>query len=434
MKKLCAGAELLLNYKGDREMKWLLKKENLFVRIAIGFAAGIAIGFLAPGLSHDAAFIGSLYLNLIKIMVIPVLICAVSSGIINSGDIGSLKRIGAKTVVLYILMFLASFAVSFAVAGIIRPGAGVSFENQPVFEGEAGALSAGEVLLSIFPDNIFAALSANAILPTIIFSMLFSISVVAVGEKAQPVKDLINSLTEVMFYLLSLVMETSPIGVMSLIAFSVAEYGSGVFMAIGKYIFCCWAACIAVFIIVFLIPVRLYTGVPVKRFLSACGKVALMTLSTTSSAATLPTSMSVSINELGAPESISTFTLPLGCTINMCGGACSFCCLSLFVAEFYSLDLPFARLAAMAAAATLLNMAAPGIPGGGIVLMTSYLTIFGLPIDLIGPIAAFYRLLDMAFTTINVEGDIAANLIISKSEGVWDPSMADHQEASLTQI
>ena len=144
--------------------------------------------------------------------------------------------------------------------------------------------------------------------------------------------------------------------------------------------------------------------------------------------------MSVSINELGAPESISTFTLPLGCTINMCGGACSFCCLSLFVAEFYSLDLPFARLAAMAAAATLLNMAAPGIPGGGIVLMTSYLTIFGLPIDLIGPIAAFYRLLDMAFTTINVEGDIAANLIISKSEGVWDPSMADHQEASLTQI
>ena len=149
MKKLCAGAELLLNYKGDREMKWLLKKENLFVRIAIGFAAGIAIGFLAPGLSHDAAFIGSLYLNLIKIMVIPVLICAVSSGIINSGDIGSLKRIGAKTVVLYILMFLASFAVSFAVAGIIRPGAGVSFENQPVFEGEAGALSLLDALLDI---------------------------------------------------------------------------------------------------------------------------------------------------------------------------------------------------------------------------------------------------------------------------------------------
>ena len=108
----------------------------------------------------------------------------------------------------------------------------------------------------------------------------------------------------------------------------------------------------------------------------------------------------------------------------MCGGACSFCCLSLFVADFYSLDLPLTRLAAMAVAATLINMAAPGIPGGGIVLMTSYLTIFGLPIDLIGPIAAFYRLLDMAFTTINVEGDVAANLMIAKSIGEYEPPAA----------
>ena len=100
----------------------------------------------------------------------------------------------------------------------------------------------------------------------------------------------------------------------------------------------------------------------------------------------------------------------------MCGGACSFCCLAFFVGDFYSLDMPFTQLAAMAFVAALLNMAAPGIPGGGLVLMTSFLTIFGLPVDLIGPIAAFYRLLDMAFTTINVEGDVAANLIIAKSE------------------
>ena len=160
-----------------------------------------------------------------------------------------------------------------------------------------------------------------------------------------------------------------------------------------------------------------------KAFLCACGKGGLLTRSARGAAATRPTTVRGSTEDLGAPESISTFTLPLGCTINMCGGACSFCCLSLFVADFYSLDLPLTRLAAMSVAATLLNMAAPGIPGGGIVLMTSYLTIFGLPIDLIGPIAAFYRLLDMAFTTINVEGDIAANLIISRSEGLWDRTM-----------
>lgn len=403
----------------------ILKKENLFIRIAIGFAAGIAIGFIAPGFSHDVKFIGDIYLNLIKLMIIPVLVCAVAGGIINTSDSISLRRVGTKTVLLYIVMFLASFAVSFAVAMMIRPGRNIVFDNQPVYEGDiGGVISAGEVLTGIVPDNFLAPLVNGAVLPTIIATVIIAVAAVKAGEKGKLFRELINSASAVTFSVLSLIMETSPLGVMSLMAFSVSEYGTGVFMAIGKYILCCWLACIAVFVIVFVIPAVAYTHVPLRTLLSACGKVALMTLSTTSSAATLPTSIRVSIEELGTPESITTFTLPLGCTINMCGGACSFCCLSLFVSDFYALELPLITLAEMAVVATLINMAAPGIPGGGIVLMTSYLTIFGLPVDLIGPIAAFYRLLDMAFTTINVEGDVAANLIISKSEGLWVPSRA----------
>jgi Na+/H+-dicarboxylate symporter len=401
-----------------------MKKENLFIRIAIGFVIGIALGFLAPSFSLSIKFLGDIYLNLIKMMIIPILVCAVAGGIINSSDITALKRIGVKTVILYVIMFLASFAVSFGVAVTIRPGLNVVFENQPVYEGDGPAsMSFGEVLTGIVQDNMLKAMLDNAVLPTILFTMIIAIAILAAGEKGKVLKDFINSMSAVAFSVLGMIMETSPVGVMALMAFSIAEYGSGIFMAIGKYILCCWLACIAVFIIVFTIPVKLYTGVDLRTYLAACGKVALMTMSTTSSAATLPTTIRVSTEDLGAPASISDFTLPLGCTINMCGGACSFCCISLFVADFYSLDLPLGKLAAMAVVATLINMAAPGIPGGGIVLMTSYLTIFGLPIDLIGPVAAFYRLLDMAFTTINVEGDIAANLIISKSEGLWDPSM-----------
>ena len=406
-------------------MKGLFAKENLFIRIAIGFAVGIALGFIAPEFSLGAKFIGDIYLNLIKMMIIPVLVCAVAGGIINSAGAVSFRRIGVKTVGLYILMFLASFAVAFAVAMLIRPGMNVSFDNPPAYDGEiGGSFSPGEVLTGIIPDNFLAPMINNAVLPTIIATLIVSAAAVRAGEKGKLFTDMINSVSEVTFKVLGMIMETSPVGVMSLMAFAIAQYGTGIFMTIGKYILCCWLACIAVFLIVFIIPVRAYTRVPLRTYLSVCGKVALMTLSTTSSAATLPTSIKASREELGTPESITTFTLPLGCTINMCGGACSFCCLSLFVADFYSLDLSLVTLAEMAVAATLINMAAPGIPGGGIVLMTSYLTIFGLPVDLIGPIAAFYRLLDMAFTTINVEGDIAANLIVSKSEGLWDPSMA----------
>ena len=398
-------------------MKTVFKKENLYIRIAIGFGAGILLGTLAPQFSIEAKVIGDVYLNIIKMMVIPVLICAVMTGIINSANLGSLKRVAVKTVLLYVVMFLASFAVAFGVAMIIRPGIGVVFENQPVYDGEVGGpIKISEVLLGIFPDNIFEALSANNILPTMLFAILLSAAIVSIGEKGRPVADFINSLSEAVFRLLSMIMETSPVGVMSLMAFSIAQYGTGLFMAIGKYILCCWLACIAVYIIVFLVPVLLYTKIDAKRFLLACGEISLMTLSTTSSAATLPTTIRVSTEDLGVPAEISDFTLPLGCTINMCGGACSFCCLAIFVSDFYDLNIPLAQFAAMAIVATLINMAAPGIPGGGIVLMTSFLTIFNLPIDLIGPIAAFYRLLDMAFTTINVEGDIAANLIIAKSE------------------
>lgn len=398
-------------------MKTILKKENLFIRIAIGFGAGILLGTLAPQFSIASKVIGDVYLNLVKMMVIPVLVCAVMTGILNSANMASLRRVAVKTVLLYVVMFLASFAVASAVAWTIRPGMGVVFENQPVYDGEVGGpIKVSEVLLGIFPDNIFEALSANNILPTMLFAILLSAALVSTGEKARPVTEFINSLSGAVFKLLSFIMETSPLGVMSLMAFSVAQYGTGLFMAIGKYILCCWLACIAVFIIVFFIPVLVYTKKDAGTFLSACGKVALMTLSTTSSAATLPTTIKVSTEDLGAPESISNFTLPLGCTINMCGGACSFCCLAIFVSDFYSIDLPLTQFAAMAIVATLINMAAPGIPGGGIVLMTSFLTIFNMPVDLIGPIAAFYRLLDMAFTTINVEGDIAANLIIAKSE------------------
>ena len=381
-----------------------MKKENLFVRIAIGFAIGILLGLYAPGFSISTKIVGDIYLRLIKFMVLPVLVCAVMTGIINSANIKSLRRVAVKTVVLFFVMFLASFAVSSVVAMSIRPGQGIVFENQPVYEGTiAGKLSAADVLRQLFPSSLEDIFSSKNILVTIILAIILAVVIVRMGEKAEHVKDFINRLSDIVFRILSVIMETSPIGVMSLIAFSIAEYGAGLFMAIGKYILCCWLACIAVFIIVFMLPVIFYTKTDLKTYLRACGRVALMTISTTSSAATLPTTIRVCTKDLGAPEDISSFILPLGCTINMCGGACS-------------LGLPFAQLAAMALVAALLNMAAPGIPGGGIVLMTSFLTIFGLPIDLIGPVAAFYRLLDMAFTTINVEGDIAANLIIAKSE------------------
>lgn len=396
-------------------MKTFFAKDKLYLRVAAGFIIGILLGILFPDFSIATKVVGDIYLNLIKLMIIPIVIVAVFCGIANIRDGELLRKIGFRTVALYVLMFVVSSAVSLGIAYLIRPGLGASFENTPVYEGTVTSPTVSDFLKNIVPTNIFRAMGNGDTLPVIIFTVVFAVAIVAIGEKGKPVTVLMNSLSAAFFQMLSYFMELSPIGVMSLMAYSVAQYGSGIFGSLAKYIFTCWLACIVVFFLVMVLPTCLITGMPVGKFLKACGKIALVTLSTTSSAATLPTTINVSINDLGAPEDISKFTLPLGCTINMCGGACSFCCLAVFVSDFYGIGLELPTIIFLVFVATLINMAAPGIPGGGIVLGASFLSILGLPIDLMGPISGFYRLLDMAFTTINVEGDVAANLIIAKS-------------------
>lgn len=405
-------------------MKALFKKENLFLRVAIGFVLGVILGLVAKDFSIATKVVGDIYLNLIKLMIIPIVVCAVFCGIANIKDGQLLRRIGVRTVLLYVVMFIVCAVISLAIAWVIRPGLGTAFENAPVYEGEITTPTITSFLLTIVPTNIVKAAADGSTLPVILFTIIFAIAILAVGEKGRPVLDFMNSLSDAFFKMLGYFMEISPLGVMSLMAFSVAQYGAGIFGALAKYIGTCWLCCIVVFLLAMVLPTCLYTKVSPAKFIKACGKVALVTLSTTSSAATLPTTINVSVDDLGAPEGISKFTLPLGCTINMCGGACSFCCLAVFVSDFYGINLPLGTIVFLVLVATLLNMAAPGIPGGGVVLGASFLSILGLPIDLMGPISGFYRLLDMAFTTINVEGDVAANLMIAKSVGEYDGSMA----------
>ena len=401
-------------------MKKLFAKKYLFARVAVGFVLGVILGFAAPGFSIAVKAVGDTYLNLIKMMILPVVVCAVFCGIANIRDASLLRRIGLRTVLLYIAMFVVSSAVSLAIAYTIRPGLGTVFENAPVYEGEITAPGVSGFLKNIVPANIFQAMADGAALPVILFTMVFAAAVVAAGEAGESVTRVMNGVSAAVFKMLDWIMELSPLGVMSLMAFSCAAYGAGIFGALGKYILCCWLCCAAVFLLVMVLPACLYARAPLAALLKACGKIALVTMSTTSSAAALPTTIKVSVDDLGAPEGVSRFTLPLGCTINMCGGACSFCCLAVFVSDFYGISLGFRTIVFLVFTATLINMAAPGIPGGGIVLGASFLSILGLPIDLMGPISGFYRLLDMAFTTVNVEGDVAANLMVARSIGEYN--------------
>ena len=396
-------------------IKKFFDKKNLFIRVGAGFVLGIILGLAAPSFSIATKVVGDTYLNLIKLMIIPIVVCAVFCGIANTNDTALLRKIGFRTIGLYVLMFIASSAVSLAIVYLLRPGWAMSVPGDIVFDSALANTSLSGFFSTVIPTNIFKAMAEGSTLPVILFTAVFAVAVVSIREKGRMVVEFMNSLSEAFFRMLGYFMELSPLGVMSLMACSTAVYGGGILGPLAKYILCCWTCCTAVYFVVMLLPACLITGIRPSKLLRACGKISLVTLSTTSSAATLPTTINVSVEDLGAPREISAFTLPLGCTINMCGGACSFCCLAVFTADIYNLQLGLGTIIMMVLVATLLNMAAPGIPGGGLILGASFLSIFGLPFDVMAIIAGFYRLLDMAFTTVNVLGDVTANLIIAKS-------------------
>ncbi|WP_339217755.1 dicarboxylate/amino acid:cation symporter [Ornithinibacillus sp. FSL M8-0202] len=397
-------------------MKQLLTaKKHLFTRIAIGFGLGILFGILLPELAIQAKFVGDIYLNLIKMMIIPIIFVAVSTGIINIGSSSDLGRIGFKSIVVFVVMFITTAAISLVISYLIRPGQKINIDAVG-YDGEITEPSFADFFMNIVPSNLFQAISEGDILATILFTLIFSVAIVVIGKEADPVKTFINSLSKVIFKILDFIMELTPIGIISLMAFATAEYGASIFSALGLYIFTAYFACIIVFILVMLIPAWLYSKLNPLDFIKGIYKVWLVSLSTTSSAVTMPTTMRVTRNDFKVSETITNFVIPLGTTINMAGGAVSFSLLAVFVSDFYNIPLGVGQIIYLVIIATILNMAAPGIPGGGIVLGASFLTLLNLPVELMGPIAAIYRLLDMAYTTMNITGDATAAVLIDRSE------------------
>lgn len=394
----------------------LTAKKHLFTRIAIGFGLGILFGILLPEFSIQAKFIGDIYLNLIQMMIIPIIFVAVSTGIINIGSSSDLGRIGFKSIVVFVAMFITTAAISLVISYLIRPGQRINMDAGVGYDGEITEPSVADFFMNIVPSNLFRAISEGDIFATILFTVIFSVAIVIVGKEADPVKTFINSLSKVIFKILDFIMELTPIGIIFLMAYAIAEYGAGIFSALGLYIFTAYFACIVVFILVMLIPVWLYSKFNPIDFIKGIYKVWLVSLSTTSSAVTMPTTMRVTRNDFKVSESITNFVVPLGTTINMAGGAVSFSLLAVFVSDFYDIPLGVGQIIYLVMIATILNMAAPGIPGGGIVLGASFTTLLNLPIELMGLIAAIYRLLDMAYTTMNITGDAAAAVPIDKSE------------------
>ncbi len=378
------------------------------------FAAGAAVGLLWPKLFSYIGFIGTIYINLLKLMALPILFCTVFNA--AARGIKSASRTLLKTILLFVVLFTTSFLLSGAVYSLLTPGKGFVLTSGEPWSGTTADLSWNGFFDTVFSPNIFASLSGGAMLPCILFAFFAG----AVAEKvgAQKLCEIVGELETVFSRMLSYILWLTPLGVFVLMGKCTADFGAGALGGALSYVLYAWGGCILVFLLVMILPLWLFCRIDPITYFRKTGRVLLTALSTCSSAATLPETLRACREEFHVPERVTGVVAPLGCTVHMCGGAVSFCLLALFTAQMTGRPVSVGLFLLMLVFAEALNMAAPGIPGGGIVLGATYLSLLGMP-DLglfLGMYAGIYRLLDMAYTSMNVAGDVTAVLLVNRWE------------------
>ena len=386
-------------------------KNSIFV--IIGLITGIIAGIVLPEFMKCISFIGTIYINILKFMIIPILFTSIVVTIYQSKNINS--KLILKVVALFIIMFVITFLITSLIVYFINVNNNFKFKNIE-WDGEVTELKPTDIIVNLFPTNISSMIQNNSIFACILFSIFFGFCATKIKD-SEIVIEIIDKLKQILYKMLEYIFYLTPIAVFSLIGNTIANNGNGIILIGIKYILIAYFCSIIALIFVMILPVWIFAKVNPIDYIKKVSKVWLMSFTTCSSLATLPTTIKICNEEFDIPEDITNLVVPLGCTIHMCGGAVSFALLGIFTSKLFGVELTFTLFMQMIISATLINMSAPGIPNGGIVIGATYLSLLGIPLEFIGFYSGIYKLLDMAYTTLNVTGDVTTNILISKEEG-----------------
>ncbi len=394
---------------------------KLTSKIFIGLVLGIITGFLLQSAPEIAdTYIkpfGTLFINMIKMIIVPLVFSSLIVGAASIGDIKSLGRIGGKTVLYYLLTTAVAVSIGLALGTLMNPGAGLSIPIGAEMAGKE-APSIITTLLNIIPKNPLKGLVDGNILQVIAFALFLGVGcAVLPDEKGKPFLAFFESLSEIMYKITAFIMELAPYGIFALIAPVFARYGMDVLMPLAMVIIAVYIGCILHAVIVYSTAVKLIAKITPKTFFKGIMPATLTAFSTTSSSGTLPVTIRSVRDNLGVSEKISSFVLPLGATINMDGTALYQGVCALFIAQVYGIELSVAQMATIVLTATLGSIGTAGVPGGGFIMLSLVLQSVGLPLEGLVLIAGIDRLLDMARTAVNVTGDASAAVIVAATEG-----------------
>lgn len=402
---------------------------KIFIALLLGAVLGLSINFFLPSgvLKDDILINGILYvigngfICLMQMLVIPLVMCSLICGTMSIGDTKTLGKVGLKTLVFYI--FTTAIAVSLALVFSLwaKPGIGLNMEAiESVDVVISENISLADTLLNMIPTNIISSMANGDMLPIIIFSVFVGIMLAKLGKKASTVSNFFAEFNDVMMEMTITVMNAAPIGVFCMIAKTFATIGFEAFIPMLKYMGCVLFVLLLQGFGVYQILLFLFTGLNPLHFIKKFFPVMQFAFSTSTSNATIPLSIETLKDKLGVSRKISSFTIPLGATINMDGTSIMQGVAVVFIAEAYGITLTPPMLCTVILTATLSSIGTAGVPGVGLVTLAMVLTSVGLPTEGIALIMGIDRILDMARTAVNVTGDAVCTTIVAHKEGLVD--------------
>lgn len=403
---------------------------NLSIKIFISLVLAVIVGLIAgepalPFINWWIAPIGTIFINLIKMMIVPVVFFSLVVGMTSLGDTRKLGRIGVKTVLLYLCTTAIAIVIGFAVAGIVHPGVGLQMPADVVTKDVKPAPGIMQVLVSMVPANPVDVMAKAQILPLIIFALFVGVGILKVGgERAEILVKFFDAGAEVCYKIIGMIMNFAPYGVFALLLPVVAKNGPSVLLPLLSVIGCVAVGCVIHAVGVYSTLAQVWGGHTPKQFFSGMSEAMLIAFTTCSSAGTLPVNMKNCQEKLGVSREVASFVLPLGATINMDGTALYQGVCALFIANVFGIDLTAGQMAMIVLTGTLASIGTAGVPGAGLIMLALVLQSVGLPMEGLALVAGIDRVLDMFRTCLNITGDAAVAIVMDQEEKKHDAAAA----------
>ncbi|MCD7132088.1 cation:dicarboxylate symporter family transporter [Limosilactobacillus balticus] len=399
-------------------------------QIMIGLALGIICGLIFyqnKGAITVMQSLGTIFIRLIQMIVMPIVVSCLTVGIANIGDIRKLGRIGGKTLIYFEVLTTIALILGIVMANITHPGSFIDIHklhatdiSQYMSTAKSAEHNSGfwPLILSIIPTNIFKSMSDGDMMPVILFSVLFGLGIAAVGEKAKILIDVLNAVSEVMFKVTNWVMKFAPIGVFGLIGMTIAEMGISALLPLGLFILIAYVTMLIFIIIVLGITAHIFHLRYWKTMRAILDEIVLA-FTTASSEVTLPRLMKKT-HEMGVSKGITAFVIPTGYTFNLDGSAIYQSLAAIFLAQAYGLHLSISHQITLLVVLMITSKGMAGVPGASFVVLLASVSTIGVPMAGLTFIAGIDRFVDMGRTAVNVVGNSIATLVIGESEGALD--------------